>query len=98
MMEKAKRCPMCQSNELKWVYYAIPEKVAPEMWEDMVDVGYSPMLMLKRIECKKCGATLPNVALTLDDALDFWNSLNERGNRYILQRIGEEDVREVEAT
>ena len=96
MMKKAKRCPVCQSNELKWVHYAIPEKVAPEMWEDMVDVGYSPMLLLKRIECKKCGATLPNVALTLDNALDFWNSYNEQGNRYVLQRIGEEDVREVE--
>lgn len=97
-MKKAKRCPVCQSNELKWVYYAIPEKVAPEMWEDMVDTGYSPMMLFKRIECQKCGGTVASLSMTLDDALDFWNSYNEQGNRYVLQRIGEEDVREAEAT
>lgn len=95
---KAKRCPVCDSRNLKWVYYAPPSQVAPELWEDMVDDGYSPMILVKRIECADCGATVPGLSLTLDEATKYWNALNEANgnNRYVLQRIGEEPVREVE--
>ena len=95
-MDKAKKCPVCNSGKLKWVYYAPPAKNAPELWEDMVDTGYSPMILAKRIECSECGATVPGLVLVLDQAVDCWNALNEDGNRCVLQKIGEEPVTEVE--
>ena len=95
-MNKAKKCPVCMSDKLKWVYYAPSAKDAPELWEDMVDDGYSPMILAKRIECADCGATVPSLVLVLDDAIDYWNSVNEQGNRAVLQRIREEPVREAE--
>lgn len=94
---KAKRCPVCDSEELQFVYYAPPERDEPTLWEDMVDAEYSPMIMLKRVECKKCGASVPGLTMTIDDALSYWNDINDNTNhRYVLQRIGTEDVREVE--
>lgn len=94
---KAKKCPICDSAELQYVYYAPSEKDEPTMWEDMEDCGYSPMILFKRIECKKCGASVSGLALTIDDALLYWNDINDKINhRYVLQRIGIEDLREVE--
>ena len=95
---KAKRCPVCDSRNLKWVYYAPPSKVAPESWRDMANEGFYPTIIAKRIECADCGATVPGLSLTLDEAKKYWNALNEDNgdNRYVLQRIGEEPVREVE--
>lgn len=94
---KAKRCPVCDSRNLKWVYYAPPSQVAPEFWEDIVDDGYSPTILVKRIECADCGATVPGLALTLTEAEDYWNAVDKNdGHRFVLQRIGEEPVREVE--
>lgn len=96
---KAKKCSICDSSELQYVYYAPSTKDAPDMWEDMVDCGYSPIILLKRIECKKCGASVPSLTMTLDDALSYWNDINDKtGHRYVLQRIGTEDVSEVEET
>lgn len=95
-MKKAQKCPICKSTELKFVYYAPRVEDAPEIWEDMVDVGFSPMILAKRIECKKCGATVPGLVLTLDDAVEWWNHINEDGSNAVLQKIGEEDVRGVE--
>lgn len=92
---KAKRCPVCDSRNLKWVYYAPPSQVAPELWKKMVDEGFCEILLPKRIECADCGATVAGLALTF--AEDYWNSVDENdGHRYVMQRVGEEPVREVE--
>lgn len=95
-MKKAKKCPVCKSRELKWVYYAPPAEQAPDIWEDMVDVGYQPMILAKRIECRKCGATVPGLTLTLDDAVKYWNAVDKNGKIAVIQKIGEENVSEVE--
>lgn len=94
---KAKKCPVCDSAELQYVYYAPSAKDEPTLWEDMEDSGYSPMILFKRIECKKCGASVPSLTMTLDDAIGYWNEINGKTNhRYVMQRIGTENVREVE--
>lgn len=94
---KAKKCPVCDSSELQYVYYAPSAKDEPAMWEDTVDCGYSPMILFKRIECKKCGASVPSLTMTLDDALSYWNDINDKTNhRYVMQCIGTEDVLEIE--
>lgn len=97
MSVKAKKCPICESTELQYVYYAPPAKDEPTMWRDMIDVGYKPMILFKRIECKKCGATVPSLTMTIDDALSYWNDINDKSNhRYVMQRMGSEDVAEVD--
>lgn len=94
---KAKKCPICDSAELQYIYYAPSSKDEPSMWEDMDDCGYSPMVLLKRIECKKCGASVPELTMTIDGALSYWNDIdNQTNHRYVLQRIGTEVLREVE--
>lgn len=94
---KAKKCPICNSAELQYVYYAPSAKDEPTMWEDMDNRGYSPMILLKRIECKKCGASVPGLTMTIDDALLYWNDINKKTNhRYVLQRIGTDDLLEME--
>ena len=95
-MKKAQKCPVCKSRNLKWIYYAPTAEQAPDIWEDMVDVGYQPMILAKRIECGNCGATVPGLTLTLDDAIDYWNAIDENGKIAVLQKIGEESVSEVE--
>lgn len=90
---KAKRCPVCNGTELQYVFYAPQAKDEPTMWEEMVDTGYSPIILFKRIECKKCGASVPGLTLTIDDAIGYWNDINKRTNhRFVLQRIGTESV------
>lgn len=94
---KAKECPICGSRKLKYVYYAPSEKDAPELWDDMVDTGHSPWMLFKRIECEKCGASVPGLSMTLDEAVSYWNDINENTNyRHVLQKIGEEPVMDVE--
>lgn len=94
---KAKKCPVCDSAELQYVHYAPSAKDEPTMWEDTDDSGYSPMILFKRIECKKCGASVPSLTMTLDDAIGYWNDINDKTNhRYVMQRIGVEDVWDVE--
>ena len=94
---KAKRCPICNSGKLQYVYYAPSAKDEPTMWEDMVDTGYAPMILFKRIECKECGASVPSLVMTLDEAVGYWNDINEKtDHRYVLQRIGSEDISDVE--
>lgn len=95
-MKKAKKCPVCKSRDLKWVYYAPTAEQAPDIWEDMVDAGYQPMILAKRIECVTCGSTVPGLTPTLDDAIEYWNAVNNEGKTAVLQKIGEESVSEVE--
>lgn len=94
MMEKAKKCPVCNGEKLKWVYYSPSASVAPDLWEFDED-GFNPLILFKRIECANCGATTSSVHLVLSDALATWNYADDTG-RKVLQRIGEESVREVE--
>lgn len=94
---KVKRCPVCGGGELQYVHYAPQAKDEPTLWEDMCDVGFSPMILLNRIECKKCGASVPSLVMRVDDAVSYWNDINENtGHRYVLQRIGFESVSDVE--
>lgn len=89
-MKKAQKCPVCGSNQLKFVHYAPPEKDSPDCW-DYGEDGMEPMILFKRVECRECGATVPNLVLTIDMAIDFWNDINPKtGCRYALQKIGEE--------
>lgn len=93
-----KPCPVCKSSKLKFVYYAPPANAAPDLWEFDED-GFSPLIWFKRIECKKCGATVPQLVMTEDQAIDYWNSIKDAdtGARYVVQKIGEENVHNVES-
>ena len=85
---KAKRCKLC-GGEPKYVYYAIPQQDCPEGWYESED-GLEPYMLLKRLECSKCGATVVQLSMACDDAVTQWNE------QKILVRYGEEKVREVE--
>ena len=82
---KAKRCPVC-GGKPKYVYYSIPGATKTQM----------EYILPKRLECEKCGATVANLVLTCDDAVEYWNSLNKEGKRVVLERVGEEPCRYVE--
>ena len=94
-MKAAKKSPLCGSSDLRFVFYSIPMIYAPDLWEWDED-GCSPLILNKRIECKKCGATVPHLCITLDQAIDMWNAQNDEGSRYVLQKTGTEQVRNVE--
>lgn len=86
MSEKVKRC-IC-GGEPQFVHYAIPGSTKDP------DGIY---VLLKRIECKKCGASVANLVMTIDEAVEYWNAINERtGKRFVLERIGTEDCDNVE--
>ena len=90
---KAIPCPVCGSSELQYVFYAPSEKDAPDLWE-LDEDGRTPLIWFKRIECKHCGATVPQLVMTTDQAIDYWNSIKDAdtGARYVIQRIGTEPV------
>lgn len=84
---RAKRCPICKGAP-QFVYYAIPGTTADP------DGCY---VLLKRLECKRCGASVAQLVMTCDDAVRYWNDLNEStGERYVLERVGTEDCKEAE--
>lgn len=83
---KAKRCSVC-GGKPKYVYYSIPGATKDP---DGINI------LLKRLECEKCGATVANLVLTCDDAVEYWNSLNKEGKRVVLERVGEELCSDVE--
>ena len=85
---KAKRCKLC-GGEPKYVHYAIPEQDYPDGWYDS-EYGREPMVLFKRLECSKCGATVAQLVMTVDEAVKYWNEQN------ILVRYGEEKVWDVE--
>ena len=95
---KAKRCKLCGGApkyiyyaipQPKYVYYAIPQQDYPEGWYESEE-GEEPYVLFKRIECQECGATVPHLKMSLDDAVSAWNE------QKILIRYGEEKVRDVE--
>lgn len=86
---KAKRCKLC-GGEPKYIYYAIPKQDYPDGWYESEYGTAEPYMLFKRLECSKCGATTREIAMTLDGAVTLWNS------QKILQKYGEEKVRDVE--
>ena len=83
---KAKRCPVC-GGAPQFVYYAIPGSTKdPE----------GLYVLLKRLECSECGATVAILVPTCDDAVEYWNSKNKEGKRVVLERVGAEPCRDVE--
>lgn len=79
---KAVRCSHC-GGEPEFVYYAIPENDNPPGWECGEDGSY-PMILIKQIRCKKCGAVCHRYDLVCDDAVAHWNE------QKLLQLIGTE--------
>ena len=78
-------CPVCKSKKLKLVHYAPPTKDAPDLWEFDED-GFMPLIWFKRVECCDCGATVPTLEMTLDQAEFYWNE------NYVMQKITEEEL------
>lgn len=60
MANQAKRCPLCD-GEPQYKHYTIPEE------DEELTVWF------KRLECRDCGATVPHLVMTLNDAIDYWN-------------------------
>lgn len=83
---KAKRCPVCNGAP-RFVYYAIPGSTKDP------DGIY---ILLKRLECSECGATVANLVLTCDDAVEYWNSTNKEGKRAVLERVGAELYQDID--
>lgn len=83
---KAKRCPICNGKP-HYVHYAIPGSTKDP------DGIY---ILFKRLECEKCGATVAQLVLTCDDAIQYWNSTNENGMRVVLEKIMIEPCSDVE--
>ena len=84
---KAKKCPVCGGNP-QFVYYSIPGSI------DDPDGLY---VLLKRLECSKCGSTVAQLVMTCDDAVSYWNDTNpETGKRYVLEKNGTEMCGDVE--
>lgn len=78
---KAKRCPICDGKP-QFVHYAIPGST-----KDPDGI----FVLLKRLECTKCGASVANLVMTCDAAVDYWNSINPTtNNRYVLEKVGAE--------
>jgi hypothetical protein len=78
---KAKKCPLC-NGEPQFVYYAIP---------DSTNDPDGIYVLFKRLECTECGATVANLVMTCDDAVNYWNEINPNTNRrYVLEKVGTE--------
>ena len=92
MKKVVKRCPVCGIGIPKFVLYAPPSSQSPELWEE-TEFGHEPLISLKRLECKNCGATVPGLVMSVYDAIGYWNDIDEdSGNRYVLQRVGEDEI------
>lgn len=77
----AKRCPIC-NGEPQFVNYCVP---------GAMDDPEGTYIVLKRLECKVCGASVPALSMRTCDAFMYWNNVDqETGKRYVVQRIGTE--------
>lgn len=86
---KAKRCKLC-GGEPKYVHYAVPKQDYPDGWYESADGFDEPYVLFKRLECSKCGATVVQLVMTIDEAVEYWNE------QKLLVRWCEEKVRDVE--
>lgn len=72
----------------QFVYYSIPGATKDP------DGLY---ILLKRLECSECGASVAELVMTCDDAVRYWNDVNpETGKRYVLEKTGTEMCGDVE--
>lgn len=93
---KAKRC-IC-GGKPQFVYYNIPlNHGADDSFEFNEDGVLEPMILFKRLECMDCGATVAQLVLTCDEAVDYWNAVRD-GRRVLLQKRGTEPCGDVEVT
>ena len=84
---KAKKCPICGGNP-QFVYYSIPGSTNDP------DGLY---ILLKRLECSKCMASVAQLVMTCDEAVSYWNDTNPKtGERYVLEKNGTEICKDVE--
>ena len=84
---KAKKCPICGGNP-QFVYYSIPGSTNDP------DGLY---ILLKRLECSKCGASVAQLVMNCDEAVSYWNDTNPKtGERYVLENNGTEICKDVE--
>ena len=84
---KAKKCPICGGNP-QFVYYSIPGSTNDQ------DGLY---ILLKRLECSKCRASVAQLVMTCDEAVSYWNDTNPKtGERYVLENNGTEICKDVE--
>jgi hypothetical protein len=93
-MEKlvAKRCPECD-GEPQFVHFYIAKEDGGHFMIDEND-EVIPSVWLKRLECTQCGATVPELAFTCDEAILYWNARVEDGG--LLRKYGTEKVHYVE--
>ena len=83
----AKRCPICGGTP-QVVHYEIPQPFTNP------DYQY---VHFKRLECTICGATVPRLVMSVNNAIAYWNEINPNtGKRYVLQRVMTEHIWEVE--
>ena len=61
MSIQVKRCPIC-GGEPQFVHYCIPGS-----YDDLDDI----YVLFKRLECSECGATVPQLVMTVDDAINY---------------------------
>lgn len=88
-MTLAKRCPIC-GGKPQYVYYCVPGAM-----NDLDGLH----ILFKRLECKECGASVPQLVMTCDDAVNYWNDINpQTGKRYVLQKAMTEDCRAEDET
>lgn len=80
----AKRCPIC-GGKPQFVYYCIP---------GATDDSDGLFVLMKRLECKDCGATVPQLMISSYNAIKYWNKIDPNtGKRCVLQRYGTEDCK-----
>lgn len=84
----AKRCPLC-GGEPQFMEYAVPECQYPDGWDFGV-FGLEPIVMFKRIECKDCKCTTPQLYMLVDEAVRGWNE------GHVLEFIVNENITDVE--
>lgn len=88
----AKRCPECD-GEPQFVHYYIAKEDDGHFIVDENDEEI-PTIWLKRLECTQCGATVPELVISCDNAILNWNARVEGGG--VLRKRGTEKVSDVE--
>ena len=68
---KAKCCTICGGDPI-FVEYAVPQYKEPDLWEE-TEEGLEPIILLKQIECKDCGARNCLLSISTDQVIRNWN-------------------------
>ena len=92
-MIKLKPCPICGIGKPRMVHYALPMKYYPDDWEETEDCLFEPIITYKHIECSNCGASTLDYTISIDYAIEDWNSEDKDGNRdCVMQYIIDENM------